>query len=519
MLLGRTTVWYMLPFVTAVFAQLPNTFQWSFGGLFAPQPLEECQTLQIVISPFDSSDSPASAGIPPFYMLAFEPGGVPTTSALGSDLTRLLWQVDHVRGSQIMLAVIDSAGNTGGVSKILFDVTAGSDTSCLSAPSPSSAVLQANVSDSLFACQPWGLAVTGGKQPYTVVLSQLDSAAIIVATMEDGDDVFTYINRGDPGWQMMASVYDATGQWGTSTGVVQSTSSDATCPGLESLQFASRAGASDGVFAPTINFFPPGNSPSSLASVTARANDSTHISATPYPSAMATESTVGIRPGAQLVIGLSLGIGIPLIAALLAALWFYTRRREKSPRSPLDILASPIDINRLSMRDAIVATPFDLRLYLLGYSRTPSVPTDTEADSSAAPYAGGRGPETSQRRHSRSFSSYEFIEPVLQEITAPSRTSTSTDFAAGHNRWSTVLVDIPTPTRSPPPVTTVTHEQRRRVAQVYLRPSSRGSISQLMHDPELQDVILRTASPESIASHSGGGEWIETDDSHPPVSR
>ena len=58
--------------------------------------VEECQTLQITIEPPNSTSS--TTGVPPYYFFAFELNGVPTTTAVGSDPSKLFWQVTHKRG-------------------------------------------------------------------------------------------------------------------------------------------------------------------------------------------------------------------------------------------------------------------------------------------------------------------------------------------------------------------------------------------------------------------------------------
>ena len=121
-----------------------------------------------------------------------------------------------------MLSMMDSNGSTGGVSPMLFNVTsecslwshciqlnddiiAGSDTSCLYTPPDSStlASITPNVTGSLTTCQPWGLTIKGGKKPYTVILSALDSPVITNVTMGAQDDVFTYPDRANPDGQLM----------------------------------------------------------------------------------------------------------------------------------------------------------------------------------------------------------------------------------------------------------------------------------------------------------------------------
>ena len=133
-----------------------ESFSWTFGDSVSPTVLnylhskahfsqfayaefQECQTLPVLVSSTNVSN-PGAIGIPPYYMLAFELGGVPTTSMIGADLNNLQWQVNHARGthdnqtlscapltiytgSALMLALVDSKGNNGGVQPVLYNVT------------------------------------------------------------------------------------------------------------------------------------------------------------------------------------------------------------------------------------------------------------------------------------------------------------------------------------------------------------------------------------------------------------
>lgn len=51
----------------------------------------------MVIMPLDSND-PSALGVGPYYMLAFEIGGIPTTSMIGNDPADLWWQANHKQG-------------------------------------------------------------------------------------------------------------------------------------------------------------------------------------------------------------------------------------------------------------------------------------------------------------------------------------------------------------------------------------------------------------------------------------
>ncbi|KIP02077.1 hypothetical protein PHLGIDRAFT_60745, partial [Phlebiopsis gigantea 11061_1 CR5-6] len=113
--------------------------------------------------------------VPPYYLIAFEVGGVPTTTNLGSDASNLSWKNTHKR--------------------------AGSDTSCLPSSIDTSKIasINPNVTDTLSTCEEWGLTITGGQKPYTVVLSALNSPIITNITMGAKDNILTWPNRADPG--------------------------------------------------------------------------------------------------------------------------------------------------------------------------------------------------------------------------------------------------------------------------------------------------------------------------------
>ncbi|KAH8105354.1 hypothetical protein BXZ70DRAFT_904557 [Cristinia sonorae] len=211
-------------------------FQWTFGNNFVLTDIQECQQLLIVVSSLFTNNTKA-LGTPPYYMLAFENGGIPTTSMIGTDPTKLSWQANHARGATLMLTVVDSTGNTGGIPPNLYNVTAGSSTDCIPAKPPASllATIKPNITDSLTTCQPWGLTISGGTKPYQVILSARNSPVITNVTMGADDDVFTFIDRADPNTLLMANVVDGTGQWGVSTSLIPTTGSiDYGCVGLVS---------------------------------------------------------------------------------------------------------------------------------------------------------------------------------------------------------------------------------------------------------------------------------------------
>ena len=126
-------------------------------------------------------------------------------------------------GVTLMLSMIDSNKSAGGVAPILYSVvgklsrpsltlfchsriipcSAGSDQSCLPPPPAYDFIVTTNVTDTLTTCQPWGLTISGGVQPYTVTLAELDSPIITNVTLGPLDDAFTFIDRADPNTRLI----------------------------------------------------------------------------------------------------------------------------------------------------------------------------------------------------------------------------------------------------------------------------------------------------------------------------
>ncbi|THG95943.1 hypothetical protein EW026_g5799 [Hermanssonia centrifuga] len=199
--------------------------------------------------------------------------------------------------------MIDSNGSTGGVAPNLYTMNAGSDTSCLPTnPATSSlASIQPNVTGTLTTCQQWGLTIEGGKKPYTVVLSALNSPVITNVTMGPDDDVFTFPDRADPNTSLMCSVVDATGQWGISSNTIHTAgSSDVSCVGLVS-------------------------SSKTSAQIKQEAADRAHA-----------EAEQEHRKRVKLVVGLVVGLGVPILVGLAAIAWLYSRRKSHIERGLWD---------------------------------------------------------------------------------------------------------------------------------------------------------------------------------------
>ncbi|KAI0804496.1 hypothetical protein BC629DRAFT_1590764 [Irpex lacteus] len=270
-------------------------FLWTFGNNFVASEISECQTLPLQVIPLKPSST--FTGVGPYYMFAFEPEGIPTVSLIGSDPKNLSWQNTHKSGSSLMLMVGDSKQNTGGFSSILYNVTAGTDSSCLSTEDTQSSTLphiKPNVTGKIQTCEQWGLTISGGKSPYQIVLSALSSPTMTNSTMSADDDVYTYVNRADPNQLLMASVVDADGKWGVSSpGIMPYGSSNVACRGRLS-------------------------SSKTSAQIQQEAQD------------RAAAASQEKRNHQHLIVGICIAVGVVAVIALSVGLWWFMRRRARS---------------------------------------------------------------------------------------------------------------------------------------------------------------------------------------------
>ncbi|KAH6902616.1 hypothetical protein BKA70DRAFT_1518243 [Coprinopsis sp. MPI-PUGE-AT-0042] len=184
---------------------LSKQFQWKFTN-----------DLGILVQSWDITLND-TFGIPPYYMLSFEIDSTPQTQFIGTNNRTLEWTVRHPPGSKLLLGVVDSTQSSGGIPPRLFNVVAGSSTDCVVTSSPDSDfTVTANITETLNTCEPWGLTIKGGIQPYNISLPAVDSPFTTNLTVLPGFDHFTYINRASPGTQLIAG------------------KSDVSCPGLDS---------------------------------------------------------------------------------------------------------------------------------------------------------------------------------------------------------------------------------------------------------------------------------------------
>ncbi|KAF7329619.1 hypothetical protein MKEN_00224900 [Mycena kentingensis (nom. inval.)] len=220
----------VLALVPGSLAQAQQFF-WGFNSSLTTS-LPVCSELPLTVTPG------AASGVPPFYMLAFAEGAAPTTQLIGKNASSLSWTVDHPVGSKLILGVVDAHGTSGGVDIPLYAVVAGSSTACLPPATATDFVVTSTTphGDMLNTCDPWNLLITGGTPPYSVSIAALNASDVTNITMAATDTVFQYINRADPGSQMIAAISDSTGRWATGSPFVRTNgTTEFDCAGRESI--------------------------------------------------------------------------------------------------------------------------------------------------------------------------------------------------------------------------------------------------------------------------------------------
>ncbi|KLO17898.1 hypothetical protein SCHPADRAFT_146594 [Schizopora paradoxa] len=264
-----------------------QTFQWSTTNI-SKSGLGECDTVGIQIQSLTSTNQFLGV-VPPFFVISYELGGITNTEWLGDSYNQnWTWVVRHPQGAQIFVDVVDSLGNSGGVGATT--VKAGSTSSC-HASSPSSPVHVVASVPQVSTCDSVTANITGGTKPYTVSIMPSNGDIPTNFTLDAGDDMFTYVNRVQPGSSFLITAADSTGQWAWGTNLISSVgSSNTSCPGQQS--FGSQSA----------------NSTSSSTTTKDKSSSNGHLS---------TAVIVGIAVGA-----------LVLLASVGLAIFFFMRRRR-----------------------------------------------------------------------------------------------------------------------------------------------------------------------------------------------
>ncbi|KAH8924087.1 hypothetical protein BT69DRAFT_1296656 [Atractiella rhizophila] len=130
----------LLSFMGTVFAEqitnVPISFNWAAGAADTSRSFPSCGDVSIDIYPVDN---PNPAPRAPYYLLIYPIGGVPEVVTVGQAGTTFHWTANYAAGTQVLLAMADSNGISGGISTAIYSVTSSANQSCLQTnPSPTS---------------------------------------------------------------------------------------------------------------------------------------------------------------------------------------------------------------------------------------------------------------------------------------------------------------------------------------------------------------------------------------------
>ncbi|KAG8810556.1 hypothetical protein FRC17_002884 [Serendipita sp. 399] len=170
-------------------------------------------------------------------MIAYPENGVPIASSLGSGTGSMQWTPPFAAGTKLILSVVDSLGNSGGVSRRSYIVGSG-PAGCV--PSNSNSDLKITISsagNTLQTCDTLPIRIEGGTKPYTVTLASTDSDSAVNITLNANNDYLQWINKATPNQELIASVSDSTGRYATSSQLFTTAgTTDKSCPGLQDSQ-------------------------------------------------------------------------------------------------------------------------------------------------------------------------------------------------------------------------------------------------------------------------------------------
>ncbi|TDL26557.1 hypothetical protein BD410DRAFT_825707 [Rickenella mellea] len=307
-----------------VSAQTIPPFPFIFGfGTISGTTFPQCATLPMFVQASNGGD-PTSVSKPPYTLTSYAPNNIGVQFPVGSDPNALSWQVKHPVGSQLFLSMVDSAGNQGGV-PLVYTVVAGA-TGCLPQTSTSSFVINTN-SSVLNTCDPLGITISGGKQPYELTFA-MAGLTMSTASLGPSDNMYTFINRVPPNTQFIVSATDATGQLSVSSGIISTRgSTDATCPGLLSSSGVSTGGTTSGAGTPT------------AAPSTAKGGH--HTSATSQSSSPTASAAKAASHHTTAIAG-GLAAGVIVILLIVGAVFYFIRSRGRGSRGGQIDLDAPL---------------------------------------------------------------------------------------------------------------------------------------------------------------------------------
>ncbi|KZS89155.1 hypothetical protein SISNIDRAFT_489582 [Sistotremastrum niveocremeum HHB9708] len=199
---------------TAVIGQ-QFAFTWGFNT-WTNTSLPQCQPLQLFVGVDAGTVKPS----PPYYLLAYEVNGSTSLSSLGSDISNMYWTAQQSQGSQLVLAMLDDAGNSGGILNGTYTIAQGSNNCSAPATPKTDFSVSTNASTSLDTCSAIEISIKGGTPPYTISIIEENAVAPYNTTLSTNDDTYLWVNNLFPGVTIILAASDSAGAWGKNTELI-----------------------------------------------------------------------------------------------------------------------------------------------------------------------------------------------------------------------------------------------------------------------------------------------------------
>lgn len=347
----------------------PFTFIWGFSPNDNVN-INSCTPLSLYVSRGENND-PNIQPVPPYTLIAYPEQGVPVVSPLGTPSgtpPTVSWTPPFAAGTKLVLGLVDSRGNSGGITMQTYTVGAGTSTSCVSpAPSTDLKATISNTGGSVNLCDPVSIRIEGGTRPYKVTIPYTNADTAFNITMDGQNNALDWINRAQSGQQLIVAVSDSTGQYATTSSFLASTGSGSNaCPGRTDTQ-------------------------SVIAGTTASSNPNTRTSASASSTSPAQTSHNDDTGKSKPVTGAIIGTIVAILAIFGIIAYFFFRRRNQRTFNGATAavpLSSGFDYKRgggLAGHDSFVplkdheASPAAPRMPLYGDSYSPNTSAPNSA--------------------------------------------------------------------------------------------------------------------------------------------
>ncbi|PVF98681.1 hypothetical protein CPB86DRAFT_704632 [Serendipita vermifera] len=190
------------------------SFVWGFNDA----ALGSCRPASLFVQRDATDNAGAPAPAPPYTMIAYPESGIPTVDLLGSG-DNLSWTPRFPAGTKVLLSLVDSNGNSGGVAQETDTIGSGTTTSCIPSTSTSSVRLsiEGPIGGTIQTCDTVPIHIEGGTKPYTVSIAVTNSGHTVNTTLTGDNDFFQWVARMGTGNSLIIAASDSTGQYATTT--------------------------------------------------------------------------------------------------------------------------------------------------------------------------------------------------------------------------------------------------------------------------------------------------------------